>query len=225
MPARLLDPPPDAGGVDEQPVRPSSSTTSSTGSTSCRRRRRPRRAHAPASLLSRRRLADVGLADSATRRGPRRHGVESPGRLRHRGEHRVEQVTTAPAVQRRHRIRLAQSQVPQAAASASPARSSTLFAARITGLPGAAQDPHHVFVGVGDCRPSRPPRTAPRRPRPTAISAWAVIRRGQAPSVGVPATGVDQGERRRSSSRRRPPGCGSRPVRPGRRPRGGRGSG
>ena len=114
VPGRLLDPAPDAGGVDERgTISPSTSTSSSTGSTVVPATLSTTTRCWPGHLVQQARLADVRLADD---RHPPRSALDRvavlPGSLRQRRQDGVQQVTAAPAVQGRHRVRLAEPEVP-----------------------------------------------------------------------------------------------------------------
>ena len=133
--ARVLDPSPDPGGVDELPG-PTAELDQLVDRVD---RRAGRVVHddplLAGELVQQARLADVGLADDGDPARTARAFVDVVRRYRQRRQDGVEQVAAAPAVQRRDGYGSPRPRFHSRAASASARWSSTLLAARITGLP------------------------------------------------------------------------------------------
>ena len=203
-------------------ISPSTSTSSSTGSTVVPATSSTTTRCCPASLVQQAGLADVRLADDRDPARPASTVRRLRGASGSAVQDRVQQVAAPPAVQGRHRVRLAQPQVPQSPQPRPRLRwSSTLFAASTTGLPAAAQYLDHGLVDVlGADRASTTNRTASAAAIASSACSvtWAAmpLASGAQPPVSTSTNSA------RSSRRRRRPDPGSRRGRPGRRLRGGR---
>ena len=173
-------------------------------------------------LVEQRRLADVGLADDGDPAGSADLDVTLRRRLGQRGQHGVEHVAGAATVQRGDRPRLPQPEVPQTVRLGLGARVVDLVGGQHDRLLRRAQDLHHGLVGVGDAdgRVDHEQHGIGERDRDLRLRRDPLE---EAPGVGVPAAGVDDGERPAGPvgvvGR---PGRGSRRGRPRRPPRGGR---
>ena len=135
----------------------------------------------------------MGRPMIAMRRGPP-IALEGLGRrLRQGGEHGVEQVARATAVQRRDRHRLAQPEVPQPVGLGLGALVVHLVRREYDGLAGLAQDPDHGLVVVGDPDPGvdHEQHRVGDVHRDLGLGTDAL---GEPAGVGVPAAGVDDGE-------------------------------
>ena len=131
-------------------VRPPSCTSSSTGSTVVPAASSTTTRFSPASWLSRLDLPTFGLPTIAIRRGPRGASKTSSGAS---GSASRTASSRSPLPRPCRADTANGSPSPRfhsVAASASARWSSTLLAARTTGLPAASQDLHHGLVGVGD---------------------------------------------------------------------------
>ena len=175
-------------------VRPPSSTSSSTGSTVVPATLSTTARSSPASLLSSEDLPTLGLPTIATRRGPPTPLEGLLRRLRQRGQDGVQHVAGAAAVQGGDRVRLAEAEVPQAVRLGLGARVVDLVGRQDDRLLGLAQDADDGLVGVGDAdgRVDDEEHGVGEPDRDLGLGADPL---GEAPGVGVPAAGVDDGER------------------------------
>ena len=149
---------------------------------------------APGQPVEQRGLADVGLADD---RDPARSadlGVALGRRLGQRGEDGVEQVAGAAAVQRGDDVRLAEPEVPQRVRLGLGAGVVDLVGGEHDRLLRPAQDLDDGLVGVGDAdgRVDDEQHGVGQADRDLGLGGDPL---GQAAGVGVPAAGVDDGER------------------------------
>ena len=222
---RLLDPLADAGGVDEPPHPTAELDELVDGVDGGAGHVVHDDPVGLGQLVEQRRLADVGPADDGDAAGSADLAVRLGGRFGQCREDRVEHVAGAAAVQRGDRERLAETEVPQRRGLGLGALVVDLVGGEHDGLAGAAQDLHDGLVGVGDADGG-----VDHEQRRVGDGDGDLGLRGdplgEAAGVGVPAAGVDDGERAgRSRWRRRRPGRESRRGRPARPPRGGRSSG
>ena len=145
-------------------------------------------------LVEQRGLADVRTSDD---RDPARTadlGVRHLRRLRQRLEDGVEEVARAAAVNGRDRMRLPQPEVPERVGQCLGALVVDLVGSKYDGLAGLAEDLHHGLVVVGDAdrRVDHEQHRVGERDRHFGLSTDSL---GHAAGIGIPATGVDHGER------------------------------
>ena len=174
--------------------RPPSVTISSTGSTVVPATLSTTTRSSLASLLSSEDLPTLGLPTMATRRGPPTSPYDSSGVSGSAFRHGVEHVAGAAAVQRGDRPRLAEAEVPQAVGLRLGAGVVDLVGDQHDGLARRAQDLHDRLVGVGDADGG----VDHEQHRVGDVDGHLGLGGdplGEAAGVGVPAAGVDDGER------------------------------